>query len=518
MIALNVRDRGFGDFAGPLWLDQAAPLGWLALERLAMLAFGAGERAMRLLPVAFGLGRLAVCVWIGRRWMTPIGAALLIVLVSLGDWLVFFTLELKHYSADTFWALLLPALVAWALEAPNDPRALTRRIGLWWSAAAIGIWFGHGAMFVAPACVVVLITGCLRQRGVRFAAWAGAIGVIWVGSFALHYTFGLRYLLANAYLQNFWAFAFPPADAGFAENVRWFGRLLEPFAVKPGGTEKWAAFWLASISGFAFAIATRPALGLAFAAVPLSAIILAVLHIVPPAERLALWVVPALYVGIALCGDAAISLLGRPWRWRIVQWTGAGVLGAIAMLVGVDVARRGAAAIEARPLSNYRLDDRNSVRVMLALHRPGDALISTHFGLAGLWWYTRVNLAHPDQGSRLADGTPVFEIGHVAPGEGCRQSTERVAVAFKDLARVIVYLGFRTNVEPPGFDNLVLEELSRRGAMVAYREDSEDGIVAAFDLTVPPLQLPLVRPGPITDSRKIPVPAGCLAVRPARRW
>jgi hypothetical protein len=44
MVLLNVRDRGFARLAGALWLDQSAPLGWLALERLALLTLGTDER------------------------------------------------------------------------------------------------------------------------------------------------------------------------------------------------------------------------------------------------------------------------------------------------------------------------------------------------------------------------------------------------------------------------------------------------------------------------------------------
>ena len=39
MIALNLRDRGWLDLAGPLWLGQTAPLGWLALQRLEKRGF-----------------------------------------------------------------------------------------------------------------------------------------------------------------------------------------------------------------------------------------------------------------------------------------------------------------------------------------------------------------------------------------------------------------------------------------------------------------------------------------------
>jgi ABC-type Fe3+-siderophore transport system permease subunit len=80
MILLNVRDHALGRLAGPLWLDQSAPLGWLALERLVLLTFGSGERAVRMVNVLFGIGTLVTALWIGRRWMSPVGAAILALL------------------------------------------------------------------------------------------------------------------------------------------------------------------------------------------------------------------------------------------------------------------------------------------------------------------------------------------------------------------------------------------------------------------------------------------------------
>src|SRR5205085_10365207 len=191
MLALNARDRGLLDIGTPLWLDQAAPLGWLMAERAAWSLFGAGERAMRALPVSFGIGSLAICVWIGRRWMTPLGAALLVLLCSMGQWIVFFNLELKHYSADVFWALFLPALAAWSIEGGRRPR----RIVSWWILAATGLWFGNGALFVAPPCALVLVFECWRLFGSRFAIWTAAIGGLWLSSFALNYGLGLHHVL-----------------------------------------------------------------------------------------------------------------------------------------------------------------------------------------------------------------------------------------------------------------------------------------------------------------------------------
>src|SRR5437667_5398037 len=89
MIAINLRERGLASLTGPLWLGQSAPFGWLALQRAVILVLGTGERALRLVPLIFGLGTLATAVWIGRRWMGAIGPAVLALLCSFGQWLSF---------------------------------------------------------------------------------------------------------------------------------------------------------------------------------------------------------------------------------------------------------------------------------------------------------------------------------------------------------------------------------------------------------------------------------------------
>src|SRR5436305_120003 len=66
MLALNARDRSFAQLPGALWLDQTAPLGWLALQRVALLLFGTGERAARSINTLFGIAALATGLWIGR--------------------------------------------------------------------------------------------------------------------------------------------------------------------------------------------------------------------------------------------------------------------------------------------------------------------------------------------------------------------------------------------------------------------------------------------------------------------
>jgi hypothetical protein len=527
MLLLNVRDRGFARLAGALWLDQSAPLGWLALERLALLTLGTDERGVRLLTILFGIGTLFTGLWIGRRWMSPAGATVLVLLCALGEWIVFFTLELKHYSSDTFWALFLPALAVWALEDqsgslknPTMNTALPRRIAVWWIVAAIGQWFGNGALFVIPACAIVLCVERWRRAGLRAASWTALAGAPWLVSFALNYALVLRHALANTYLKNYWAFTFPQLSAGAGATIAFLVSQFGEFALKPGGSSLSAVFWLAVVIGIVFALARCRPLGLMVAAVPISAVALAVFHVVPIFERLALWAVPAIYLAIGLCADAALWLAGRsrPLGRAAGLFLGL-VTGATAGLVAVNIAQRGAGALETRPRSNYGLDDRSSVRWLLAAHRPGDVILTTHYGLAALWWYGGLDISNADDGGRLPDGSQIFEIGHVPPGRGCNGSSDQLSNVMSGHDRVVVYLGFRLNVEPVGFDNLVLQELGRRAGLLSYKKFAEESHLAVFDVTRTPTETLILPTSPGASIGQAPPTAtGCIAIRRARRW
>jgi len=155
----------------------------------------------------------------------------------LGQWVTFYSLELKHYSADVFWAFLLPALAAQATDASTDASTghrtdLGRRVLLWWTTAAIGLWFGNGALFVTPGCALVLLYVCWRRGGWPLAWRCCLFGVLWVVSFAADYFLTLRPALDSTFLAGFWAFALPPRLAGLTGTLGWLATQFHPLALK----------------------------------------------------------------------------------------------------------------------------------------------------------------------------------------------------------------------------------------------------------------------------------------------
>ena len=99
-LALNVLGRGFAGLARPLDWGQAAPVGFLWLERALTDLLGPAEWVFRLWPAAAGAGTLGVVWYVGRRAARPLSAAFAVVALA-------FSLLALRYSAEDI--LLCPS-------------------------------------------------------------------------------------------------------------------------------------------------------------------------------------------------------------------------------------------------------------------------------------------------------------------------------------------------------------------------------------------------------------------------
>jgi hypothetical protein len=510
MIALNIRDRSILDLAGPLWLGQSAPFGWLGIERGALILLGASERALRFVPLAFNVAMLAAAGWVGRRWMSRAGAAALVLMCAFGQWVSHYSLELKHYSADICFALLLPALVVWVVEA-DGPRQRLRRAAVWWTVAALGQWCANGAALVAPASAVVLWVALWRMDGRRTMLPMAAMGTACLAVFGIHYMLSIRFAVGSSYLREYWSIGMPPESAGLPAALAWLFRQTGPFATKPGGSLE-VLLWVASVCGFLFGRPRR--LAIVFAAVPISASLLALIRLVPLYERLGLWVVPSLYVGVGLAIDAGIQWVRDGYQRRSLVRAAVGAIVACAgVSVCVDIADRGWRDAIGRPQdSNHLVDDRAAVRWLLSVKQPGDAVLTSILGLPAVWWYGGASIAPPASGGVLSDGTRLFEVSNTAGDARCGEDALGRALAGHD--RVLVYFGFGLDDVPAGFADLLLRQLESLGHVSEFRRFSGQTRAAIVDLTTaPPSPDAVDRTSTGSDPQH-----GCIGARPAVRW
>ena len=481
--ALIVRERTFSRLAGPVWLATSAPLGWLIAERAVLLLCGAGEVALRFIPMLFGAGTLVTAAWIGRRWLNPVAAFILVLLCAANRFMVLFSFEAKQYSGDAFWGLLLPALALWATEADDDRRI--RRAAAWWVAAAVGQWLSSGAAIVTPGCAVVLVAAAwLSPRIPRRTAWTiAALGLVWVAAALLHYQLAMRYTLNSAYFYDYWRTSFPPAAAGAAGTLRWMVDRLPALALVPVGTELWISLWILAVCGFAFA--SNRALGAVFALVPLAAFALAALHIVPLVNRFVLWMAPPMAVGVALAVDRALRLV---YRSRSLRAARDFALIAVAAVVVAAAVRVCANMIDAagfysfsmdRPVTKHSLDDRAAVRWLMARREPGDVIATTQLAWPAIWWYGAVPIGSDAAAhGQLPDGSPMVLLTPEEVDPNCTGSPLRSALQGR--RRLLLYIGFPDFPQP--FPERLMRRLEELGTRTAFAQFGGIGEAAVFDL------------------------------------
>jgi hypothetical protein len=512
MIALNLRDRSFGELTGTLWLGQSAPLGWLIVQRAVLLTLGSSEQALRLVPVLFGIATLGIGWWIARRWMGWAGGVVLALMLVFGQHISHFRFEVKHYSADTLAGLLLPALAVWAAEAPQT-RALIRRSAIWWGTAAVGQLFANGALLVTPACALWLFLQVVR-RGRRAATAFFLCGLGWLAAFGAHYALSLRYTHHNRYLRSVWAGEVLPRGAGVGGAVRWIASRLAALADNPAGASWPTPLWVSAAGGFA--LGRFRSLGAVYALLPLTAFLLAIFRFVPLYGRFSLWIAPALYVGVALLVDRLVTLIrdvqGRG-RHLMVATAAAGLV--MALWVAADVIRRGSGdLLRVVPRNIHRIDDRAAVPWLLSHRQPGDALMTTRLGWPAIWWYGGIPVSDPAAIRRRGpDGSAMYEMVHQAQVKEC--SVEPLRAALQGHPRVLVHLGFPDT--PEGFQNLLIDVLGDLGAITAFQQFTDLSLAAVVDLRQKDTgERELIKLTRRSSERNHP--GGCIGARPARTW
>jgi Dolichyl-phosphate-mannose-protein mannosyltransferase len=154
MLALNVLHRSYGGLTDRLDFNQAAPLGLLALEKLAAEVGGGRDLALRLVPFAAGVSALVLFPLLARRVLASRWAVLVATaLFAVSDPLVYWTGTDKQYAVDVCVAVVLPLL---ALRCLDGGRGRRVALGL---ACVVAPLVSHPSAFVIAAALCALFLG-----------------------------------------------------------------------------------------------------------------------------------------------------------------------------------------------------------------------------------------------------------------------------------------------------------------------------------------------------------------------
>ena len=282
----------------PLMHWQAAPPGFLLLQKLAMTVFGTSEYALRIVPLLAGLGSIPLFFGIIRRCLNPAAQVLAMALFGTLDPLIYYSGEAKQYGLDVAIAL---AILLMAMRWRERPTGWRRPLALA-AVGVLGVTCSHPAIFTLAAVAIVLLIEFLREQNGSAAIRVALIGLLWAGLFVLNYFEFLRPLIHHSGLTAYWAADYVPRDPLGA--IKWLGiELYQLFA-------NYSTMWLplvdtaiiATLVGFV-PLWRRDRTALALLTLPLLLTLgAAMVHAYPFGSRLVLFLVPSLVILIGAGG------------------------------------------------------------------------------------------------------------------------------------------------------------------------------------------------------------------------
>lgn len=369
-VANNIVGRSFAQLlVSPLAHNQAAPVGFLMIEKLAVTIFGANELALRAYPLGCSVLALALVWRIAKRLLPQAGVPIVLAPLALAPLLIFYAAEAKQYSSDIAisLALLLVALELSDREATE--RMTTRYLVGSAIAGALAVWLSQPAVLVVTGlgCALALGTiGARGSRGRRPIAPLAWIIVAWALSAIAATAVSMNHLTPESqhFMRTFWSDGFWPLSLRHPSTLAWpivrislllGGQLGIPTSVglacallaAGGVVATWKHEWRTSLL---LAMPLLVALGASVA------------HLYPLAERLALFLIPSLLL-LAAIGATEIAAMVR------VKGGAAIVLAVVTILVLVVAAQ----ALYAAPPVYRREEITPAIAYLRRASRASDA-------------------------------------------------------------------------------------------------------------------------------------------------
>ena len=397
-LALNIVNRSYGELTQTLDHNQAAPLGFLWVEKLATQIFGNNEYALRLFPLVANLVAFGVFYRLVYRYASPLAAPMAIALFAFGRHTLYFATELKQYSSDIAIALIL----FWFLTKIGHKILNSREIIGYAVLGSIVIWFSHPSIFMLAGIEgYYLLTAASKDR-LKILFNRLLVYLAWLTSFGLFYFLTIANTMSNEDLALSWSSRYP---ATFWD-IEWLFDALGRFFYNPMGftgiTDGVGIF--AFIFGcVAWYSKNRTFLG-ALVAPFVATLAAAYLHQYPFRERLVVFLVPS---AILIIAEGIAWLLSKFLPTKAIKTNRfktsllAGLLGAFCLVaLTIPPITRASSFIihpelkeEIRPVAEY----------VLSHKQPGDTIYVYSLGAQAFTYYA-ARLGYSEQNYILGLG------------------------------------------------------------------------------------------------------------------
>lgn len=417
-LAVNIMDRSAASLLGSLSFAQAAPPGFLLVEKLATHLFGTGEDALRLFPLLASLVALVLFAVLARRalgyWTAALATA---VFASAGD-LTYYASEVKQYSSDVAATLVL-LLIGLALY--ERPGRSARTTAVFAVVGFVVIFTSFAAVFTAVGVVVVLVGMQVARRQWRVTPVL-AVSVAWgIASLVVvlvsrHTTVGVT----ESFKETPGAYVGSSAHSALTSLREPPSALARDLGILPLPSPLYWAFVLLALVGLVGIARRRLAFAGILVGVFVAMLVASRLHRYPIADRTILFLVPVVALLIAEGVAVLVGLVRRSSNARSAV--------AVALAFAV-LAVPGWRALRTLVHPDKHEEVRGALALLRRDWRPGDTLYlgnETDFAVryyvecgcieTPSWSFARTDVGDSNEQDALRSNPPHFIAGQVPLG------------------------------------------------------------------------------------------------------
>jgi hypothetical protein len=373
LLALNVIHRPLGQLLHPLDYHQAAPFGFLALQKLATAIGGKSELALRAAPLGAALVSLILFLNVARLYLSAQAVPVAVALFALNPSLIHYSSEAKQYVFDVAMTLLL----LWVVGTPDTFLRRRRDVIVLSLVGAAAVWFSYPAIFVLAGIAATLVLRVYTDKTQGMPRKLALVLVTWAISSTICYFLSLTSVRADQALLNFWRNSLPTHPLLSFSNLRWIGLSFVRMFEETAGLTDFLGLTLFCAGCMGLVRRDRLLCSLLVVPIPV-ALAAAFVGGYPFGGRLLLFLVPLVLLVIAEGVAWIASHCGR--------FQTAALVGLLAALLAQPVAADVQEVTHPRRPEDIKL----AIRHIQSHQLPGDVWFIYHYARFQYWYYAEL--------------------------------------------------------------------------------------------------------------------------------
>lgn len=215
MLVFSILDQPYSALLSALPYNQAAPIGYMVVQKIIVSLLGNSEYSLRLITLLAGIASIFLFYSLINSFFKKRCQVWALALFIFCQPAIYYCSEVKPYGIDLFFTLLLSVLFLQVNEKKSGWINLL-------IAGAASIYFSFPAIFILAGGGVCLFVKGIKNRDRKNLKKLISIGIFWIILFAINFYFFIRPGLQNDTLTSMHVTHSFPLTFWKIESLQWY--------------------------------------------------------------------------------------------------------------------------------------------------------------------------------------------------------------------------------------------------------------------------------------------------------